>query len=223
MIFVPRALAVLAAAALLAAVVAAVRVPPPPPPVVELALPPAAVPAPPPAQQALPAMLDSLQDAVVLPAGLAAPAGPARLALARPTRRPSQETPPEEQAQASRATPAPAPRRTQPVAPVAPPISPPPSTVVQRGSAEADPAVAEGIAAYRAGDYARAWTIWLPLAERGDARAQFHIGAMLLEGRLGAPHPAAAARWLLRALDGGYAPARALLETSQRTGLDPAR
>ena len=37
----------------------------------------------------------------------------------------------------------------------------------------------KGFAAYNAGDYATALQEWTPLAEAGDAPAQFHLGRML--------------------------------------------
>jgi TPR repeat protein len=43
------------------------------------------------------------------------------------------------------------------------------------GAAEVD----VGSSAYARGDYARALKEWLPLAERGDAAAQLHVGQML--------------------------------------------
>jgi hypothetical protein len=47
-----------------------------------------------------------------------------------------------------------------------------------------DPKVfAQGIAAYDAGDYAKAFDIWLPMARSGDLAAAFNIGLMLRDGR----------------------------------------
>jgi TPR repeat protein len=66
------------------------------------------------------------------------------------------------------------------------------------------------VLAYQAGDYARAFAVWRPLAEAGNARAQFHLGALYLEGRLGPPDPAEAYLWLARAAAGGQQAARPL-------------
>ena len=41
-----------------------------------------------------------------------------------------------------------------------------------------DPRVKEGYAAYKAGDFTKAYDIWLPLAEAGNAEAQFRIGRL---------------------------------------------
>jgi TPR repeat protein len=35
-----------------------------------------------------------------------------------------------------------------------------------------------GVAAYERGDYATAFREWLPLAEQGDAQAQYNLGGM---------------------------------------------
>lgn len=41
----------------------------------------------------------------------------------------------------------------------------------------------DGVAAYRAGDYRKAFEIWRVLANDGDTRARFHLGALYYEGR----------------------------------------
>ncbi len=63
--------------------------------------------------------------------------------------------------------------------------------------------VRDGVLAYQAGDFERALAIWRLLAEAGDARARFHLGALLLEGRFGPSDPAAAYRWLALAAEAG--------------------
>lgn len=40
-----------------------------------------------------------------------------------------------------------------------------------------------GAMAYEAADFRRAYEIWVKLAENGDSRAQFHLGALYFEGR----------------------------------------
>lgn len=50
------------------------------------------------------------------------------------------------------------------------------------GAAMAGP-YEEGKAAYDRGDYARAFGLWLPLAEKGNAEAQYDIGVMYLKGK----------------------------------------
>ncbi len=61
-----------------------------------------------------------------------------------------------------------------------------------------------GGAAYDRGDYATALKEWRPLAEQGDAGAQFFLGLMYTNG-LGVPQDyAEAAKWYRLAADGGY-------------------
>jgi len=67
--------------------------------------------------------------------------------------------------------------------------------------------VADGVAAYRDGDYATAARIWGALAAAGNARAQFHFGSLLFEGRLGEPDLVMAHVWLSRAVSSGHLPA----------------
>ena len=66
----------------------------------------------------------------------------------------------------------------------------------------------EGMAAYERGDYATALREWRPLAEQGDANAQYNLGIMYRNGR-GVPRDfAEAARWYRKAAEQDYAPAQ---------------
>ena len=56
-----------------------------------------------------------------------------------------------------------------------------------------------GAAAYDAGDYGEAAHIWRPLAEEGDAMAQFNMGLLHETGRGVSEDPAQAAAWYERA------------------------
>lgn len=67
--------------------------------------------------------------------------------------------------------------------------------------------VGDGVAAYRNGDYAEAARIWGALAATDNARAQFHFGSLLFEGRLGEPDLVMAHVWLSRAIANGHLPA----------------
>ncbi len=61
----------------------------------------------------------------------------------------------------------------------------------------------DGEAAFRKGDYAAALKIWRPLADQGEARAQFNLGTLYDEGH-GVPRDAAqAVTWYRRAADRG--------------------
>ncbi len=66
---------------------------------------------------------------------------------------------------------------------------------------------ADGVEAYRAGDYDLAGRIWRSLAMSGDMRAQFYLGSLLFEGRLGHPDRVMAYGWLKLSVDSGYLPA----------------
>ena len=61
----------------------------------------------------------------------------------------------------------------------------------------------EGVAAYQRGDYAAALREWRPLAEHGDAEAQFRLGQMYHGGE-GVPQDyAEAAKWYRKAAEQG--------------------
>ncbi len=61
-----------------------------------------------------------------------------------------------------------------------------------------------GGAAYDRGDYATALEEWRPLAEQGDAGAQFNLGLLYDMGRGVPQNYAEAAKWYRLAADGGY-------------------
>jgi TPR repeat protein len=70
------------------------------------------------------------------------------------------------------------------------------------GAVQAGP-LEDGLAAYESKDFAKALEIWRPLADGGDATAQFRLGTMYAEG-LGVTHDdAEAAKWFRRAADKG--------------------
>ncbi|WP_438957408.1 tetratricopeptide repeat protein [Cognatiyoonia sp.] len=76
----------------------------------------------------------------------------------------------------------------------------------------------KGWDAYRAGDYATALQEWTPLAEAGNAYAQFSLGVMYRNGRGVLQDDAEAGRWYRLAADQGYAPAQFNLGNMYRTG-----
>ena len=66
----------------------------------------------------------------------------------------------------------------------------------------------KGVAAEKRGDYAAALREWRPLAEQGDARAQYNLGQLYLQG-LGVPQePYEAAKWHRLAAEQGNAVAQ---------------
>ena len=69
----------------------------------------------------------------------------------------------------------------------------------------------EGVAAYNRGDYATAVEEWLPIAEQGNADAQYNLGIMYDNG-YGVPQDyAEAVRWYRLAAEQGYAKAQFVL------------
>src|SRR5262249_31569348 len=62
----------------------------------------------------------------------------------------------------------------------------------------------EGLHAYKSGDYPAALRAWMRLAQQGDARAQFFLGALYAQG-YGVPQDySAAAQWFRRAAEQGH-------------------
>ena len=81
----------------------------------------------------------------------------------------------------------------------------------------------DGLAAVQRGDFETANRLLLPLAEQGDAEAQFNLGLMYDSGR-GVPQDGAEAlKWLRLAADQGYADAQNSLGTKWATGQRVAR
>ncbi|SLN36113.1 SEL1-like repeat protein [Oceanibacterium hippocampi] len=77
------------------------------------------------------------------------------------------------------------------------------------GPARAD--FADGVAAYDAGDYRKAYEEWLPLARDGDPAAQRNIGHLFRLGQGVEKDLAAAASWYRQAADLGFARAQSNL------------
>jgi TPR repeat protein len=76
------------------------------------------------------------------------------------------------------------------------------ATALQAGPFE------DGVAAYERGDYASAIGLWHPLAQQGDAAAQFNIALLLNTGRGVPEDKAAAVSWYRLAAEQGYAKAQ---------------
>jgi hypothetical protein len=76
----------------------------------------------------------------------------------------------------------------------------------------------EGMAAYHAKEYAKAAELWGPIAEQGDAAAQYYLGTLLAEGKGVAQSDSAAFRWFLRAANQGHAGAQYNVGASYAAG-----
>ncbi len=66
----------------------------------------------------------------------------------------------------------------------------------------------DGTAAYREKSYAKAAELWQPLAEKGDAAAQYFLGTLYAEGKGVEQNDATAFAWFLRAANQGSAAAQ---------------
>ncbi len=76
----------------------------------------------------------------------------------------------------------------------------------------------KGLAAYDSGDFATALREWRPLAEQGDARAQFNLGVMYKNGQ-GVPQDyKTAVKWYRLAAEQGNASAQSNLGTMYGNG-----
>lgn len=74
--------------------------------------------------------------------------------------------------------------------------------------AQAQPGLAQsgfqdGLLAYHRGDHTVAMEIWRPLAERGDAAAQYMVAYLYASGEGVSPNLGRAAKWYRRAADQG--------------------
>jgi len=83
--------------------------------------------------------------------------------------------------------------------------------------AETDP-IQQGVAAVRRGDFAEAYCLWRPLAEQGNAAAQFQLGWLYANGEGLRQNPASAADWWERAAHNGHADADLALAQAYRNG-----
>ena len=69
------------------------------------------------------------------------------------------------------------------------------------------------------GDYKTAYKLWLPLAEQGDAKAQYNLGQMYYEGQ-GVPQDhKEAVKWYRLAAEQGFAKAQHNLGTMYDEGI----
>jgi len=80
------------------------------------------------------------------------------------------------------------------------------------GSAvHAEPELNEALRAQEAGDYARAASLYLPLAAKGNPVAQYNLGVLYAQGQVIQKDYRAAVQWYLAAAEQGHAQAQAQL------------
>ena len=66
----------------------------------------------------------------------------------------------------------------------------------------------DATAAYHRKDYQTAIKLWKPLAEQGDAKAQYNLGVVDVKGRGVPQNYAKAVKWFYKAAEQGYAKAQ---------------
>jgi uncharacterized protein len=81
----------------------------------------------------------------------------------------------------------------------------------------------DGIAAYHAKQYAKAAESWQPLAEKGDAAAQYYLGTLFAEGKGVERNDATAFVWFERAAEQGNADAQYNVGASYAAGTGVAK
>ena len=81
----------------------------------------------------------------------------------------------------------------------------------------------EGVAAWKRGDHVTVLREFRPLAEQGNARAQYYLGRMYLQGRVVARDEAEAEKWYRAAAERGDAKAQNVLGILYAEGQGVAR
>jgi hypothetical protein len=84
-------------------------------------------------------------------------------------------------------------------------------------------ALEEGIEAYHLQNYAKALALWRPLADKGDAEAQYRLGTLYAEGKGVEQSDATAMTWFLRAAEQGNSLAQYNAGASYAAGLGVAK
>ena len=77
----------------------------------------------------------------------------------------------------------------------------------------------DGVDAYRAKEYAKAAELWRPLADKGDAVAQYRLGTLYMEGKGVEQNDSTAFMWMQRAANQGNADAQYDVGASYMAGL----
>jgi TPR repeat protein len=81
------------------------------------------------------------------------------------------------------------------------------------------PSINVGVAAYKWGKYGIALREWRPLAEQGNAKAQYNLGVMYRNGHGVPQDDAEAVGWYRKAAEQGYATAQHKLGVMYGKGL----
>ena len=78
--------------------------------------------------------------------------------------------------------------------------------------------IEDAVAAYKKGDYVTAFRLFCPLATKGEAAAQHHLGLMYYNGYLVQQTYAEALTWFRRAANQGYALSQSNLAMMYKRG-----
>ncbi len=81
----------------------------------------------------------------------------------------------------------------------------------------------DGMAAYHDQEYAKAAELWRPLAESGNAAAQYSLGTLYAEGKGVAQNDATAFTWFQKAAEQGNATAQFNVGASYASGIGVAK
>lgn len=78
---------------------------------------------------------------------------------------------------------------------------------------------AQALAAYQAKNYREAMRLYRPLAEKGDAEAQYYVGRMYEKGEGVRRDQNEVVKWYLKSAENGYAPAQYRVAVGYAYGL----
>lgn len=87
----------------------------------------------------------------------------------------------------------------------------------------AEGSLEEGLDAYHSGDYAKAAALWRPIADKGEAEAQYRLGTLYAEGKGVEQNDATAMSWFKRSAEQGNALAQYNVGASYAAGLGVAK
>lgn len=97
-------------------------------------------------------------------------------------------------------------------------VAPLPALAADSPAEPAAAPVPAAVEAVRRGDFAEAYCLWRPLAEQGDAEAQFQLGWLYANGQGLRQNPTAAADWWERAARAGHPDAHLAIAQAYQKG-----
>lgn len=95
---------------------------------------------------------------------------------------------------------------------------------VTAGTTDADAdVIAKALAAYEAKNYRESMRLFLPLAEKGSAQAQYYVGRMYEKGQGVSKDEVQMKQWYQRSAESGYAPSQYRVAVGHATGFGGLR